>query len=111
MTDDDLSDTEVEFKNHPEPKESESSDQTVATAQNKKALKQISKLKSWFNPDPSRFKEVHDSGRDLVVESANFAYNSFDLVEEANTFTEAYSNPNTNDKIKWRKLFRRNLMI
>jgi hypothetical protein len=51
MTEDNLSDTEVEINNHPEPKELESSDQTVATAHNKKALKQISKLKSWFNPD------------------------------------------------------------
>jgi hypothetical protein len=29
-----------------------------------------------FYPDPSRFMEVQDSGRDLVVESANFAFNS-----------------------------------
>jgi hypothetical protein len=59
-------------------------------------LKQISKLKSWFNPDPSRFMEVQDSGRDLVVESANFAFHSLDLVEEPKTFAEAYI------KIKWR---------
>jgi hypothetical protein len=52
----------------------ESSDKRIETAQNKKALKQISKLKSWFNPDPSRFMEVKDSGRDLVVESANFTF-------------------------------------
>jgi hypothetical protein len=58
MTDDDLSDTEVVLDNHPEPKELESSDKRIETAQNKKALKQISKLKSWFNPDPSRFMEV-----------------------------------------------------
>jgi hypothetical protein len=83
----------------------ESSDQTVATAHNKKALKQISKLKSWFNPDPSRFMEVQDSGRDLVVESANFAFNSLHLVEEPKTFAEACNNPNSNDSIKWREAF------
>jgi hypothetical protein len=27
-----------------------------------KALKQISKLKSWFNPDPSKFLETQNSG-------------------------------------------------
>ena len=102
MTEDDLSDAEVELNNHPEPKELELSDKSVETAQNKKALKQISKLKSWFNPDPSRFMEVQDSGRELVVESANFAFNSLDLVvEEPKTFAEAYNNPNLNDKIKW----------
>jgi hypothetical protein len=44
--------------------------------------------------------KVQDSGRDLVVESANFAFNSLDLVEEPKTFAEAYNNPNSNDKIK-----------
>jgi hypothetical protein len=105
MTEDDLSDTEVELNNHPEPKESESSDKSIKAAQNMKALKQISKLKSWFNPDSSRFMAVQDSGRDLVVESANFAFNSLDLMEEPKTFAKAYNNPNTNDKIKWGKLF------
>jgi hypothetical protein len=62
MTEDDLSDTEVDLDKHAEPKESESSDKRLETAQNKKALKQISKLKSWFNPDPSRFMEVQDAG-------------------------------------------------
>jgi hypothetical protein len=90
MTEDDLSDTEVEFDNHAEPKELELSDKRIETAQNKKALKQISKLKSWFNPDSSRFMEVQDSGRDLVIESANFAFNSLDLVEEPKTFAEAF---------------------
>jgi hypothetical protein len=82
-TDDDLSDTEVDLDNHTEPKEPESSAIRIETAHNKKALKQILKLKSWFNPDPSRFMEVQDSGKDLVVESANFAFNSLNLVEES----------------------------
>jgi hypothetical protein len=36
---------------------------------------------------------VQDSGRDLVVESENFAFNSLDLVEEPKPFVEAYNNP------------------
>jgi hypothetical protein len=44
--------------------------------------------------------EVQDAGRDLIVKSANFAFNSLDLVEEPKTFAEAYNNPNTYDKIK-----------
>jgi histone deacetylase 1/2 len=47
--------------------------------------------------------EVQDSGRDLIVECANFAFNSLDLVEEPKSFAEAYKNPNLNDKIKWRE--------
>jgi hypothetical protein len=47
--------------------------------------------------------EVQDSGRDLVVESANFAFNSFDLVEEPKTFVKTYNHPNTNDNVKWRE--------
>jgi hypothetical protein len=58
MTEGDLSDTEVELDNYPEPKELELSDKRIETAQNKKALKQISKLKSWFNPEPKTFAEA-----------------------------------------------------
>jgi hypothetical protein len=47
--------------------------------------------------------EVQDSGRDLVVKSAEFAFNSLDLVEEPNTFAEANNHPSTNDRIKWRE--------
>jgi hypothetical protein len=47
--------------------------------------------------------EMQDSGRELVVESANFAFNSLDLVEEPKTFAEAYNSPKTHDKIKWRE--------
>jgi hypothetical protein len=39
VTDDDLSDTEVDLDNHTEPKELESLDKRIETAQNKKALK------------------------------------------------------------------------
>jgi hypothetical protein len=39
--------------------------------------------------------KVQDSGRDLVVDSANFAFNSLALVEEPKTFAEACNNPNT----------------
>jgi hypothetical protein len=41
MSDDDLSDTEVDLDNHTEPKEPESSDKRIETAHNEKALKQI----------------------------------------------------------------------
>ena len=34
----------------------------------KKALKEASKLKSWFNPDPLKFIELQNSGRELVEE-------------------------------------------
>jgi hypothetical protein len=39
----------------------------------------------------------------LVLESANFAFKTLDLVEEPKTFAEAYNHPNTNDKFKWRE--------
>ena len=40
------------------------------TAKNAKVLKEISKVKSGFNPDPSRFIKEQDSGMDLIVEKA-----------------------------------------
>ena len=47
-----------------------------------KALKQISKLKSWFNPDPSKFLETQNSGREMIVKTADFAFNLVDLVKD-----------------------------
>jgi hypothetical protein len=72
----------------------------VETAHNQKALKQILMQESWVNPNLSRFMEVQDSGRNLVVVSANFEFNSLDLVEEPKTFSEAYNHLTTNDRIK-----------
>jgi hypothetical protein len=39
----------------------------------------------------------------LGVESANFAFNSPDLVERPKTLAEACNHPNTNDRMKWRE--------
>jgi hypothetical protein len=56
------------------------------TRKQNKALKQISKLKSWFNPDPSKFLETQNSGRDMIVETEDFAFNLVDLVKERGEF-------------------------
>jgi hypothetical protein len=40
-----------------------------------RALRQTSKSKSWFNPNPTRFIENSDSGRELVLEKADIALN------------------------------------
>ena len=63
----------------------------------------MSKLKSWFNPDPSRFIEGQESGRDLIVEKAGIALNAFDLVEEPKTFEEAFFHPDADQKLKWQE--------
>jgi hypothetical protein len=40
-----------------------------------RALRQTSKLKSWFNPNPTKFIENSDSGRELVIKKADIAFN------------------------------------
>jgi hypothetical protein len=62
------------------------------------------KLKSWFNPDPSRFMELQDSGRDLGIEIADVAFNTADMVEELKTFDEAHNHPNANHRLKWQEV-------
>jgi hypothetical protein len=39
-----------------------------------KALKQFSKLKSWFNPDPSKFLETQNLGREMIFKTEDFAF-------------------------------------
>ncbi len=68
-----------------------------------KAFKQISKLKSWFNPDPSKFLETQNSGREMIVETAAFAFNLVDLVKDPESFDEAYNHPEADKKIMWRR--------
>jgi hypothetical protein len=48
--------------------------------------------------------EVQDSGRDCVIESADIALNTVDVVEEPKTFEEASSHPNAaNHRLKWQE--------
>jgi hypothetical protein len=51
-----------------------------------KVLREILKLKRWFNPDTSIFVEKKDSGRDLVVDNAGIAFNLLDLSVEPKIF-------------------------
>ena len=90
--DDDTSDTEALEEDASDLAEAE--DATLDEAQirkQNKALKQISKLKSWFNPDPSKFLEMQNSGREMIVETADFAFNMVDLVKDPESFDEAYT--------------------
>jgi hypothetical protein len=47
--------------------------------------------------------ELQDSGRDLVIESADVAFNTVDMVEEPKTFDEAYNHPNANHRLTWQE--------
>ena len=61
-----------------------------------------SKLKSWFNPNPTRFLESEDSGRELIVDRADAALNLIEKSQEPERFEEAYYHSNPEDRIKWR---------
>jgi hypothetical protein len=50
------------------------------------ALRQTSKLKHCFNPNPTRFIKNSDSGRELVLEKANIAMILIDYLKEPETF-------------------------
>jgi hypothetical protein len=78
------------------------------TAKSTKVLKEISKLMSWFNPDPTRFIEEQDLGSDLIVEKADVALNAVDLAEGPKTFEEAYFHPDAEQKMKWQEDISRN---
>ena len=68
--DEDLSDSEspgVDAKYLAVPEEA--STDGIEEKKYKKALKEASKLKSWFNPDPLKFVELQNTGRESVEES------------------------------------------
>jgi hypothetical protein len=92
--DDDTSDTEAIVEDTSDLAQAE--DATLDEAENRKqnkALKQISKLKSWFNPVPSKFPETQNSGREMIVVTADFVFNMVDLVKDPESFDEAYNHP------------------
>jgi hypothetical protein len=66
-------------------------------------LRQTSKLKSRFNPKPTRFIENSDSGRETVLEKADIALNLIDCLKEPETFEDAYYHPNHEERMKWRE--------
>jgi hypothetical protein len=68
-----------------------------------RALRQTSKLKSWFNPNPTRFIENSDSGRELVFEKVDKALNLIDCLKEPEIFEDAYYHPNHKERMRWRE--------
>jgi hypothetical protein len=60
-------------------------------------------LKSWFNPDPSKFFETQNLGREMIVKTADFAFKMVGLVKDPESFDEAYNHPKANKKIMWRR--------
>jgi hypothetical protein len=75
-----------------------------------KDLRQTSKLKSWFNPNPTKFIKNSDSGRELVLEKVDIALNLIDCLKEPESFENAYYHPNHEDRMKWREAIQKNLM-
>ena len=101
--DEDLSDSEspdVDAKYLAVPEEA--STDGIEEKKYKKALKETSKLKSWFNPDPLKFVELQNPGRELVEERADFAFSMVDLVKDPESFEDAFNHPEIDKKMKWR---------
>jgi hypothetical protein len=57
---------------------------------------------SWFNPNPTRFINNSDSGRELVLEKADIELNLIDGLKEPETFEDAYYHLNHEERMKWR---------
>jgi hypothetical protein len=94
----DDSDSEIEFEKPFNDAPNDGKNERVA-----RDLRQTSKSKSWFNPNPTRFIENSDSGRELVLEKADIALNSIDYLNELETFEDAYYHPNFEERMKWRE--------
>jgi hypothetical protein len=63
-------------------------------------LRQTYKLKSCFNPNPTRFIKNSHSGRELVLKKADIALNLIDFLKESETFKDAYYHPNHEERMK-----------
>ena len=91
---DDESDNETDNLKNQSEKEKTSIDASN-DEKTERALRETSKLKSWFNPNPSRFLESEDSGRDVAL-------NLIEKSQEPETFEEAYYHSNPEDRSKWK---------
>jgi hypothetical protein len=74
-----------------------------------RAFRQTSKLKSRFKPNPTRFIENSDSGRELVLEKADIAPNFIDCLKVPETFEDSYYHPNHGERMKWREAISKEL--
>ena len=103
---DDDSDNETDSsKDKPVGDTSPSSNYDPKKGKLDKALRETSRLKSWFkpNPNPTRFLENNsDSGREFIVDRADVPLNLIEKPREPETFEEAYFHPNIDDRSKWR---------
>jgi hypothetical protein len=90
----DTSDTEATTEDPSDIAEAEDATLNEAQIRKKnKALNEISKLKYWCNPDPSKFLKMQNSGREMIFEKADFAFNMVDLVKGPESLDEAYNYP------------------
>jgi hypothetical protein len=74
-------------------------------------LTQTSKSKNWFNPNPTRFIENSDSGREFELEKADIALNLIGSLKEPETFENEYYHPNFEERMKWRETFSREIAM
>jgi hypothetical protein len=68
-----------------------------------KGFKTNFQLKSWCNPNPTRFIENSDSGRELTLEKADIALNLNDYLKEPEIFEDVYYHSNFEERMKWRE--------
>ena len=80
----------------------EASTDGIEVKKYKKALKEASKLKSWFNPDPLKLFVLQNSVRESVEERADFAFSMVYLVKDSESFEDAFNHPEIDKKLKWR---------
>jgi hypothetical protein len=74
----------------------------------KSALRETSKLKSWFNPNPTTYIENRDSGREFI---ADVPLNLIEKQKDPETFEEAYYTLNIEDRGQWRDEISKELQV
>jgi hypothetical protein len=63
-------------------------------------------LKHWFNPEPSKLLENQNLGKEMIIKTADFAFNMVYLVKDPERFDEAYNHPEANKKILWHRVLK-----
>jgi hypothetical protein len=66
-----------------------------------RALREASRLQCCFYPNPTRFLENADPGRELIVDKADRALHVIEKPTEPQTFEQANNHPNLEDRNKW----------
>jgi hypothetical protein len=68
----------------------------------KKVLRAMKKLESWFNPQATKVVEDYNHGREITLDQVNLDLFSTEIIKESTTYEESINSEQKEEQIRWK---------